>query len=284
MLFAFKIPTKRSHLLPRTNHQGFTVIFAALFSKVWRLNKLVESAARFRRVTIRVFDVIIPFAVLLGLNVIFMLIWTLVDPMYYDRAQRCGLDESTSFGSCQLGRTDVSSAMAVSVAVVDFSALLLANLQAYKARGIKTDFNESGHVGIAMLGILQIFLVGTPLVFLVNDNPPAKFFVLAAIVTVVCLSVLLLIFVPKMMKSKKAVVERSSHIFGNNATHSGHQSGSINFSLDPSHLHSKAETGRPSSVLQNKSSLGDLPEHISSVFEASEEHNLAEQEENTKES
>lgn len=238
---------------------------------MWRLNKLVASASRFRRVTISILDVIIPFAVLLGLNVLFMLIWTLVDPMYYDRSQRCGADESTSFGSCRMGRTDVSVAMAVSVAVVDLLALLLANLQAYKARNIKTDFNESGHVGIAMLSILQIFLVGTPLVFLVTDNPPAQFFVLAAMVSVVCLSVLLLIFVPKIMKARKEPEgERSSVLLSNHFRRSGHNatfSGGSNLA-GSSRMMNEADPGATSPV---------------PAFERSDEQEVPEQRESTKE-
>ena len=123
-----------------------------------------------------------------------MLVWTVVDPMYFDRTRRCGSDELTSYGSCRLGETSVSVSMAASVGVVNFLAVVLANVQAYKARNIKTDFNESSYVGIAMLSIMQIFLVGTPLVFLVNDSPPAKFFIITAIISVVCFSVLLLAF------------------------------------------------------------------------------------------
>jgi len=263
---------------------GFTLIFAALFSKVWRLNKLVASATRFRRVTIGILDVIIPFAMLLALNCILMLVWTLVDPMYYERAQRCGSDETTSFGSCRLGKTDVSLAMVVSVMVVDFSALLLANFQSYKARHIKTDFNESGHVGIAMLSILQIFLVGTPLVFLVNDNPPAKFFVLTAMVCVICLSVLLVMFIPKIVSSCKKTEEQSLQRFSSsflpnlNATHSNVSMMSLGVSSTKF-----VESQQRVSAVTNDS-IATIPHKIHSALEASEEHRLPDQTEDTKES
>jgi hypothetical protein len=41
--------------------------------------------------------------------------------------------------------------------------------------------------------------VGIPLFFLVKEDPPAQFCVQAGIITIVCLSVLLLIFVPKII-------------------------------------------------------------------------------------
>ena len=39
--------------------------------------------------------------------------------------------------------------------------------------------------------------------FLVSDSPPAKFFITTAIIAVVCFSVLLVIFVPKILNSRK---------------------------------------------------------------------------------
>jgi ABC-type sugar transport system substrate-binding protein len=70
--------------------QGLTITFAALFSKIRRVNKLMVSAQRFRRVKISERDVMIPFATLLTLNMIFLLVWTLVDPMIWKRKSLCG--------------------------------------------------------------------------------------------------------------------------------------------------------------------------------------------------
>ena len=51
---------------------GFSLTFAALFSKVWRLNRLMKGAASFRRVTVTTGDVMRPLVGLLVLDVILL--------------------------------------------------------------------------------------------------------------------------------------------------------------------------------------------------------------------
>lgn len=191
---------------------GFTIIFSVLFSKIWRINILMASAAKFRRVQVNARDVLLPMAVLLALNIVFMTVWTAVDPMFFQRSQRCGSDAFTSFGNCVVGAGPVSVAMAGSVAGVNFLAIVLANIQAFKARKINTEFSESSSIGLAMGSMMQIFIVGIPLVFLVNDSPPAKYFILVSMISVICFSVLLLMFVPKMRAMSKFRKQRREAI------------------------------------------------------------------------
>lgn len=163
---------------------------------------MMKSSREFRRVAVLPRDVMVPFLILLGLNVICMLVWNLIDPMYWDRTRKCGSDDFTSYGACHIGTGKTSVAMAASVGVITFCAVVLANYEAYKARNVSTDFSESRYIGFAMLSILQVGVVGLPLIFLVRDNPPAQFFVQSGVVTVVCMSVLLLIFLPKIAASR----------------------------------------------------------------------------------
>lgn len=182
---------------------GFVIIFAALFSKIWRINKLMTGAKAFRRLKVTAVDVMLPFVILLSLNVIFLLIWTLADPMYFDRKEICGEGELSSYGVCALGHSSVSVAMLTCLVALSVGALVLANIQAYKAREFSTEFSESKYVGIAMIGLLQIGFVGAPVIVLVNANPTASFFVRSALIFVVCMSILLLVFVPKVNYLRK---------------------------------------------------------------------------------
>lgn len=142
-----------------------------------------------------------------------MVVWTIIDPMYWSRSRRWGSDDFTSYGSCVVGTGPTSIAMAASVLAINLSAVVMAMLQAYKARNISTEFSESRYVALAMLSIFQVMVVGVPLVFLVQDNPRAQFFVLTGIITVVCMSVLLLIFVPKIQ-----IVRRSDRTDSTNSS------------------------------------------------------------------
>lgn len=183
---------------------GFTITFAALFSKIWRVNKLLASAKRLRRVKISPRDVALPFAVLFTLNVIFLLVWTLVDPMVWTRKGLCGKGDLTSYGHCSLGSKGTSTAMFVCLVAVNICALLLANYEAYRARKVSTEYGESQYVAIAMLSILQILIVGVPLIFLLVEYPQASYFVKVGIIFIIGMSALLLMFVPKILSKRKA--------------------------------------------------------------------------------
>ena len=117
------------------------------------MNRLVTGAAKFRRLQLAATDVIKPLVVLLSLNVLCLTVWTLVDPMYWDRQSRCGSLEFTSYGKCQLGTGPVSKAMGCCLLFINFCAVVMANYQAYKARNFSTEFSESKYIALAMLCI-----------------------------------------------------------------------------------------------------------------------------------
>ena len=62
---------------------GSSLIFSALFSKTWRINKIYQSARRFRRIELRARDVLWPILVVAGLDVAVLTAWTVrcCDPM-----------------------------------------------------------------------------------------------------------------------------------------------------------------------------------------------------------
>ena len=197
---------------------GFTTAFAAVFSKIWRLNRLLASSQTFRRVKLEVKDVLAPFVILLTLNIIFLLVWTVVDPMFWQRKPLIGLEDGLStFGVCYVGRTSVSTTMLSCLVVVALSVVILANYEAYKARKVSVEYSESKYVALAMICFLQVIVVGVPLIVLVHTNPPAGYFVKVAIITVISLSLLFLIFIPKIkftrsdMKKQREKEERKKN-------------------------------------------------------------------------
>lgn len=173
---------------------GWTIAFSALFAKIWRVNRIFKNAMKFRRIKVSETDVLYPFAILFTLNLIILLVWTLVDPLEWTRVD---LNDVDSYGTCAPGQSTVWKTCFALLAVVNFSALVLANWQAYQARHLSTEYGESKYIAIAMASILQVVIVGIPLLFLVNENPPANYFIRSSIIFVVCLSILLLVFVPK---------------------------------------------------------------------------------------
>ena len=156
---------------------GFSTIFAALFAKVWRLNKVMTHAQSLRRVKVKVKDVLMPFFVLMGTNLILLVLWTVVSPRVWVRTDP---DENyKSYGYCESG--DAAKVFLGLIAVVNIAALVLANVQAFRARNISTEFSESFWIGMVMVCILQALVLGIPLLIIVDNSIVAGMFCLGAL-------------------------------------------------------------------------------------------------------
>ncbi|CAB9522241.1 Gamma-aminobutyric acid (GABA) B receptor [Seminavis robusta] len=152
------------------------------------------------RVTER--DVLMPFTVLIVSNTILLLIWTFVDPLEW---KRISTGELSSYGTCASSSDDgvASEVLGGLVGGLNGIALILANVEAFKSRHVDTEYNERSSIAVAMGFILQIVLVGVPTLFLVDENPAASYFVRCSIVFVIAMSLLLLVFVPKIIAWRK---------------------------------------------------------------------------------
>eukprot|EP00533_Pseudo-nitzschia_delicatissima_P012473 CAMPEP_0197276754 /NCGR_PEP_ID=MMETSP1432-20130617/15887_1 /TAXON_ID=44447 /ORGANISM="Pseudo-nitzschia delicatissima, Strain UNC1205" /LENGTH=392 /DNA_ID=CAMNT_0042742851 /DNA_START=189 /DNA_END=1367 /DNA_ORIENTATION=- len=190
---------------------GFIFAFSALSSKIERIRKLVDSARSFKRVTVTAWDVMTPFLFLLGLTLIFLLVWTFVDPMFWVRKNAIGsVDGSSTFGYCAIGETGVSIAMVVCLTVLAFACVIRACLSAWRARTVDVEYAESKYISVIIIGMLQTFPIGIPLVILSFSNPVGKYFVEAAIIFALTVSITLFIFIPKMNFLKRDLAKLRS--------------------------------------------------------------------------
>jgi len=78
--------------VPWLGFVGFTVIFSALLSKTWRVNRLFRSKVRHARLRVSERDVLGPFAVLLAGNIVVLVCWTVLDPLTYQREHSIGTE------------------------------------------------------------------------------------------------------------------------------------------------------------------------------------------------
>jgi hypothetical protein len=178
---------------------GFCLIFSALFSKLWRINKLLNAAITFQRIQVTARDVMIPLIVLMGSNLLILTLWTVLDPPYWERevleVDQYGRPSETR-GFCT---SDHNEAFLYPLVAVNGIALVLALWQAWVGRGITTDFSESKYIAMATACIFQAIFMGVPILIIAGENSTAQLFVFTTIVSVICFSILLLIFVPKIM-------------------------------------------------------------------------------------
>ena len=179
---------------------GFSCSFSALFSKTLRVNKLFAAATNFQRVTVTVKDVMKPFVVLLSLNVILLGVWTSVNPLVYQRVEESPI---SSYGICQMQSSGAALTPVILFGLLNLITLIAANVQAFQARTISDEFSESKYIAIALLSILQALLIGIPVAIMTSNEPGVFTVIVSCFVFIVSMSLLLLMFVPKILLLRK---------------------------------------------------------------------------------
>jgi gamma-aminobutyric acid type B receptor len=190
--------------IPWLAFTGFTLMFAALFAKTWRVNQIFgKPQADTNMLRMEAKDFMRPLVVLLGCNVIILSCWTVKDPLTYTRVELEGTDYwnrvIATTGSC---RSDNVEAYLVPLVIINFLALAIACWQCFRARDIDFDSNlaETRYIGFSLGSILQTFLSGIPIIAVVRDKPDASYLITTFMIFALTVVILMFIFVPKMYK------------------------------------------------------------------------------------
>ena len=191
--------------IPWLAFTGFTLMFAALFAKTWRVNKLFNHEhAHQKMVKVEAKDVLAPLGALLTANFIVLICWTVIDPLTYTRVELEGTDYwnrvIATTGGC---RSDQVEAYLVPLVVINFIALAIACWQAFRARDIDSNFAETRFIGLSLGSILQSFLSGIPIIAVVRDLPDAFYLITTFMIFALTSVILMFIFVPKMSKQSQ---------------------------------------------------------------------------------
>lgn len=193
---------------------GFTTVFSALYSKTWRINRIFHNPNRFSRVTVTASDAMLPFAVLLFANVLTLSLFTALAPLTIIRQDHAGTDDwnrvISTFGTCQsiTNRWGGSAPYYVTLVVINLTALIVANIQAYQARSIQAEFSESRYIAMSVASLLQTSIIAFPILYLVRELPQVSYLLKVCIVFINCMVILLCMFVPKISRE---VDPRPSH-------------------------------------------------------------------------
>ena len=189
---------------------GFTITISALGAKTWRVNRLFRSSQQFQRGQVTVRDVFLPCIILMAANIIVLLTWTLVDPIYYVRKDSEGTDAWNrvigTYGTCV---ADNPLPYILPLGILNLGTLVLANYEAYLARNIQGEFSESKYIGYCMLAMLQAAVIGAPILVLVKDLPEAWYFTLCIMLFMISMVILCTIFTPKIIIARN-FVQRSA--------------------------------------------------------------------------
>lgn len=219
-------------------------------------------------VAVIVLQVMWPLVVLLTLNIIVLICWTTIAPLQYVRTLEAGTDPWNrsigSYGQCRStsGAAGDSIPYMVVIAVINVTALIVANYQAYRARNVRTEFNESSYIAMANVSFLQAIFICVPIIFLTRTNPQAYYIVLSVVLFILSGAILVFIFVPKViaLREGKKQAARSSSRRQSSLMASGSSRGSTKSSIRASSMmrmdSTRSSTGDPvADALQHYQSL-----------------------------
>jgi hypothetical protein len=182
---------------------GVGTIFSALFAKAHRINRIMQSSRRCRRIKVSTRDTLIPIIALIFLNVLILSLMTALDPIQYEIivVSYDSFDRmAETYGGC--GYWASSLEFTISLLVLNLGMLCAASFQSWKCRNLSTEFQESLSIFRALSGILLVVFVGCPVLIIARENTDAFLFISSAIIFLSCMLILLLIFIPKLQYEK----------------------------------------------------------------------------------
>ena len=165
----------------------------------------MKSAAKFKRLKLTPLDVMKPMVALLFLNITILALWTALDPLESITivvSQDSFFRDIETYCICSSDHANIFLAILV---VINLGSLLYAVFQAYKARHISTELQESNYIFLAMALIIFVSFLAIPVMVIARDNPAASYFVMVGLIFIFCTSILLLIFGPQVyaLRSKR---------------------------------------------------------------------------------
>ena len=185
---------------PWLTHLGGVVVLSALFSKLWRVN-LIFHAEGFQRKVVTVVDVLKPFGILLGLNLVLLIVISTVDPPTWVREP---IDESNPYSTVGYCTYDGWGLLAeFLLGIINFVALIMLCVQAYRARDIKSEFSEARGVALALFSWLQALIITVPALSLLEADEPDAVYMLNVMSSVIpSWSILFFVFAPLIMHQR----------------------------------------------------------------------------------
>lgn len=172
---------------------GHLVTYGALFTKLWRINKVLQ----FSRKKINTNAVAAPMFALILLAIVILMIWTIVDPSKWQREE---IDEITgeSIGQCS---SDSLTVFLPLLLVVGIIPPFLTCFMAWKTRDVDDMYSESSWIFTLVVVQIQVLLVGIPVAVILSDiSTDGSYLGKTLVMFTIPMSMILLIMVPKIVR------------------------------------------------------------------------------------
>jgi hypothetical protein len=151
--------------------------------------------------------------------------------LQYERSEEStSIDEETGVVTIStVGRCTTSevSFWAFAGPLLGFHAILVlcTNILLYSVRDVADRYQERKYVAMASMLMLEILIVGIPVMIAVNDSPEATFILMTSIISLDAIGILCFIFMPKIMFQRKGLEEGVG--FGESILRESHRRASV---------------------------------------------------------
>uniref|UniRef100_A0A7S2VAW1 G-protein coupled receptors family 3 profile domain-containing protein n=1 Tax=Entomoneis paludosa TaxID=265537 RepID=A0A7S2VAW1_9STRA len=178
---------------------GNTVIYSALFTKLWRIHKVLQ----FTRRRVKIKQLVWPMATLILLTLIILTLWTAISPNHWTRTEVNAVT-GDSVGFCA---SDDMVAFVIPLVALGSIPMVATAYMAWKTRDIDAAFAESWWIFIMILCQLEAIIVAIPIAVILREQTTGgtRYAVFVFLVWVLPTSALSFIFVPKMLAWYRAV-------------------------------------------------------------------------------
>jgi hypothetical protein len=178
------------------------MVYGALATKLWRVHRVLQ----FSRREIKIRHVVAPMSALIAFALAILAIWTLVDPLQWQRRE-IDIFTGETFASCE---SDKAWVFLVPEIILILIPVVLTGTMAWKTKDVDEMYSESWYIFIMCMLQLEAALVACPVIIILKDvSRDGQFLLLASVLTGYPLSTLVFIFIPKMIadyKERKGIV------------------------------------------------------------------------------
>lgn len=182
---------------------GDMIVYSALFTKLWRVNKVLQ----FKRRQIKISQVVWPAALVIVAAVIILSIWTATGDFGWERIEIDSLS-GESIGQC---KGDTTIYFLIPVLVLALIPTLLTCVMAHKTSDVDDLYSESKWIFTLVCVQVQVIVVGLPVVALLQDvSTDGRYIGTALLVWTMPMTTMILIMGPKMLAVRKARRNRNN--------------------------------------------------------------------------
>jgi len=171
---------------------GHLLIYGALFTKLWRINKVLQ----FRKTKVKLHHVVLPLLALLVAAILILMLWTILSPLEWKRVV---LDPMSGES---VGKCSGNFAPAFALFLICVIPCIATCFTAYRAKDIEDTYAESKWIFVLVLVQIQMVISAAPTVVLLgreNVSSSARYLGLTIFFYSYSMTTLTLVMVPKMV-------------------------------------------------------------------------------------